>query len=151
MKNYGLELEDQVFKNLCFSSIAHDITLNDHLATIKSTYDEAYSKLSEQEKKQVLSHPEDAIHLLKRFPSFNDNIRDIIKFHHEKPAGKGFPKGIFISQQSVSVCTFSLIHEIADLLIENGINLYSISKLRVHINSKYSEGNFEKPLGVFNK
>lgn len=76
---------------LSFVSFFSDVTLKSHQQMqISSMKDLAESNLSDEEKKQVLTHAKDAVELLNNHPDANDYIKTVLSQSHGKLDGVGF-------------------------------------------------------------
>lgn len=78
-------------ETLSFVSFFSDVTLRSHQQMqISSMKDLAESNLSDEEKKQVLTHAKDAVALLNNHPDANDYIKTVLTQSHGKLDGVGF-------------------------------------------------------------
>jgi response regulator RpfG family c-di-GMP phosphodiesterase len=79
---------------IIFASYLHDLSIaeNDELARFQQRLDfENCSQLTEEMKHLISTHPHISVDLLKPLPDLPDEVLDIIKFHHARPDGSGFP------------------------------------------------------------
>lgn len=78
-------------ETLSFVSFFSDVTLKSNLQMqISSMRDLAESNLTDEEKRQVLSHAKDAVALLTNHPDANDYIKTVLIQSHGKTDGIGF-------------------------------------------------------------
>lgn len=78
-------------ETLSFVSFFSDVTLKSNLQMqISSMKDLAESNLTDEEKRQVLSHAKDAVALLNNHPDANDYIKTVLIQSHGKLDGIGF-------------------------------------------------------------
>jgi HD-GYP domain-containing protein (c-di-GMP phosphodiesterase class II) len=53
------------------------------------------SRLSEEEYAQMKKHSEDGYQIIQGIKSFGElGISDMVRYHHERPDGKGYPSGL---------------------------------------------------------
>tara|TARA_B110001454_G_scaffold219203_1_gene252189 strand:+ start:117412 stop:118746 length:1335 start_codon:yes stop_codon:yes gene_type:complete len=84
-------------EKLTFAAILHDIELNDDLFADKQTllmHDEIVNLKETAPESKVLSHPIDAAQLTLNWPMCPSDVDVIIRQHHERPDGRGFPLGL---------------------------------------------------------
>lgn len=144
-------------KKLIFSSVFCDFPFNDeqdHLAMISSLEDPRVLSLSKHEKKLVIKHPEMAAHKLESNSKgmlLDEGI--IIKQHHERPDGTGFPRGLNSKSISPMSCAFILCYEFVQLLIINCEKPEEIDCEYMFdlMGESYRTGNFEKPYYALRK
>lgn len=139
-------------QTFCYAAFLHDIALeDDDLAKISSTYDSRFSLLNEEKRKIVREHPVRACVLVDKLKNKEPSLKEFILNHHEKPKGKGFPKGVDAEKLDHNVCYLILAHEIANYLLEETITLERLVKVINILKEDYSHGNFSKPLSYFEK
>lgn len=84
-------------EKLTFAAILHDIVLDDDLFADKQTllmHDEIINLKETAPESKVLSHPIDAAQLTLNWPMCPSDVDIIIRQHHERPDGRGFPLGL---------------------------------------------------------
>lgn len=84
-------------EKLTFAAILHDIELDDDLFADKQTLlmaDEITTLKETAEGNKLLSHPLDAAQLTLNWPMCPSDVDIIIRQHHERPDGRGFPLGL---------------------------------------------------------
>ncbi len=84
-----LRLDEKDFRALADFSVLHDIGK----VTIDSNILNSPNKLTESEWEQVKEHPLVGERILRSVDGFSSSI-PIIKHHHERPDGKGYPDGL---------------------------------------------------------
>lgn len=85
----NLVLDKKFTKNLYCAALLHDIGkigVKDQILLKKG-------KLNTDEFKELSSHPQKGCNMLERYNFLKDCI-DLIKFHHERPDGKGYPDNL---------------------------------------------------------
>jgi HD-GYP domain-containing protein (c-di-GMP phosphodiesterase class II) len=83
----NLTLDKKFTKNLYCAALLHDIGK----IGVKDQILLKPGKLSDDEFKELSSHPLKGCNMLERYKFLKDCI-DLIKFHHERPDGKGYPE-----------------------------------------------------------
>lgn len=84
-------------EKLTFAALLHDIELDDDLFADKQTLlmaDEIVTLKETAEGNKLLSHPIDAAQLTLNWPMCPSDVDIIIRQHHERPDGRGFPLGL---------------------------------------------------------
>jgi response regulator RpfG family c-di-GMP phosphodiesterase len=84
-------------EKLTFAAILHDMELTDDLFADKQTLlmaEEFLTVKDSIENNKLLSHPLDASRLTLNWPMCPSDVDIIIRQHHERPDGRGFPLGL---------------------------------------------------------
>ncbi len=84
-------------EKLTFAAILHDIELDDDLFADKQTLlmaDEMMSLKETSDGNKLFSHPVEAAQLTLNWPMCPSGVDVIIRQHHERPDGRGFPMGL---------------------------------------------------------
>ncbi|MBL7543779.1 MAG: response regulator [Bdellovibrionaceae bacterium] len=84
-------------EKLTFAAILHDIELDDDLFADKQTLlmaGEIMTLKETAEGNKLLSHPLDGAQLTLNWPMCPSDVDIIIRQHHERPDGRGFPLGL---------------------------------------------------------
>ncbi len=84
-------------EKLTFAAILHDIELDDDLFAEKQTlmmHDEILALKETDPNSKLLLHPLDASQLTLNWPMCPSDVDVIIRQHHERPDGRGFPLGL---------------------------------------------------------
>ncbi|OUR95290.1 hypothetical protein A9Q84_15735 [Halobacteriovorax marinus] len=144
-------------KKLIFSSVFCDFAFTndqDHLANILTFNDPDVEGLSKLEKKMLEKHPEMAATKLENnSQGIMLDESNIIKQHHEKPDGSGFPKGLNNKTIPPMSCAFILCYDFVQHLIlscekPEDFNCEAVFK---ELGETYRTGNFEKPYFALRK
>lgn len=141
---------DQTIRKICLAAFFHDMSLNSKkLVHFNGTKKELEKKYLGNEKMNLLMHPIRSAEILKDFLDLPDDASHIIREHHERPDGKGFPtgkSGNFISPLS---CIFIIAHEVSHR-VDYGAEKISAREIAKHImdinREGYNTGNFRKPM-----
>ncbi len=114
---------DITFRKLTYAAFLHDIALpNDRLAKLGNRPDwrKELSSLSEEERKLIINHPTNISTLVIRFKELPPDVDIIIKQHHERPSGKGYPAGLFGDKIAPLSAVFNLAHDLVDYSLDGG-------------------------------
>lgn len=141
-------------KKLIFASVFCDYAFSDEeeeLACILKI--EEGMALSSYQRKVVEKHPEIAAHHLEKTQSLLLDETIIIRQHHEKPDGSGFPKGLNAKNIPPMSCAFILCYDFVQILVESCSNVNEIDCERIfeQLGDDYRIGNFEKPYYALRK
>ena len=97
---------------LAMAAMLHDLGLEDEkLAVIQVKNNDYFRTLDGKERVQVLGHPEKLAELIKSDPKIPYDVSQIVREHHERPGGLGFPKGLRGPQMFPLSCVFIVAHE----------------------------------------
>jgi response regulator RpfG family c-di-GMP phosphodiesterase len=140
------------FKKLTMSALLQDLSLEkESLAKIINLHGEDFNKLKANEKKLVEGHPHRTIELLEKVDDFAADSRTIIMEHHERPTGKGFPRGINHLKIAPLSCVFIIAHQFAHRLLTEPLNTETFQDINVELKEMYGKGNFRKAYQGFVK
>jgi HD-GYP domain-containing protein (c-di-GMP phosphodiesterase class II) len=104
---------EATFYKLALASFLHDITLpNDELAQLLDLDQINLANLSLADRALVLRHPLTAAQLLGGFGDIPGEVAFIVKQHHERQDGSGFPDGLEAKDMSVVSALFVIAHDI---------------------------------------
>jgi response regulator RpfG family c-di-GMP phosphodiesterase len=145
--------KDRATKRFITVSMFFDIALNDpKLASIHDINAPLFNSLSKQERTEILSHLKNAIDIVSKSQSIMSDEFKIIEQHHEKPDGKGFPKGLNAKQIPPQSAVFIIAHDFAHLLIKHGgPDKITNEEILEKMGPTYTQGNFENPLSALKK
>jgi response regulator RpfG family c-di-GMP phosphodiesterase len=133
-------------KKLLLASIVFDATLpDDDMANIVHLGEEAFNRLSEDDKVTFKNHPQLAAQLAAQFSGYPDTSF-ILEQHHELPSGKGFPHGWSSIKLTTLSCIFIIAHNFARQLQLMNPPGNNIAKIAAVFNQSYSVGNFRDPM-----
>ena len=140
------------YKKLTMSALLQDLSLeNEKHAKIVDLNGEEFQKLKPNEKKLVESHPHKTIELLEKVDDFAADSRTIIMEHHERPSGKGFPRGINHLKIAPLSCVFIIAHHFAHRLLTEPMNSETLQSINVELKEHFGKGNFRKAYQGFVK
>lgn len=132
---------------LTLASMLHDITLaKPELAKIKSLEEiESLGKsLSEQDRKDVLNHPIEAAHLVRKLHQIPPDVDRIIEEHHAWAEGGGFPFQKNELEIAPMTAVFIFAHDLTDWIIQHKGSPYAYQNFFIQNRRKFSKGIFKK-------
>ena len=137
-------------EKLVTASICQDMALrNENYAKIVSVNDSSYQNMSFEEKKEILNHPQKSSELIEELNGFSPDIVDIIKNHHERPDGNGFPRNLDSTNIKPLCCIFIIAHYFSHRLLTEPLNAETLGSINKELKEGFSKGNFERPYEAF--
>jgi HD-GYP domain-containing protein (c-di-GMP phosphodiesterase class II) len=133
------------FQKLTYAAFFHDIVLtNQMLAQVDN--------LAELEEKKAFftpnelivykNHPMVSAEVIRKFSEIPADVDTIIMQHHERPDGKGFPRGAGPTYVSPLSCLFIIAHDFVDRVILSPP--FSVLDFVEGLDQRYHVGNFRK-------
>jgi putative nucleotidyltransferase with HDIG domain len=104
--------------------------------------------LSNDEKQIVLNHAEAAAKKLEESKFVDQDVFNIVKNHHERPQGEGFPGGLQPQALSNLTCIFILAEELVELLYTYKFDVLKARRCWESDYEFFNIGNFKKPLDI---
>ena len=105
--------------------------------------------------KEILNHPANILEILPREPYFQSTtIINLIKNHHERPDGTGYPNRISYTRFDIFHCAYYIAEQIVKKLIERDLKLNELKEVYKEVykeNKKYSTPNFERCFKNYDK
>jgi HD-GYP domain-containing protein (c-di-GMP phosphodiesterase class II) len=114
---------ETTFSKLTYAAMFHDIALpNDHIAHVGNTPDwrKDLGHLGTAERKIVVNHPTNTALLVTRFKELPPDVDVIIREHHERPSGKGYPQGLPVEKIAPLSAVFIFAHDLVDYSLAGG-------------------------------
>lgn len=111
-------------EKLALAAFMHDLTLdNQKLASFQRMIDLATQSdaFSRQELALFRGHPEAGAALARQMAAMPPGLDQIILQHHERPDGKGFPRGMLAAQIAPLAGLFILAHDLVDQIFDHGV------------------------------
>ena len=140
----------QTMEKLSFASLLQDASLTkEELVKITAINSPDYLLLSAFEQKKVKEHPLESIKLLNEIEDFSNDIKNLIKYHHERPNKTGFPYQLDSFNTSPLSCIFNIAHEFAHRLIIEPLTKERLELTLVHFQQDYTKGNYRKAYEAF--
>jgi HD-GYP domain-containing protein (c-di-GMP phosphodiesterase class II) len=147
---------ETTFYKLSLASFLHDITLENHeLAEIQTLeeLEQQKAKFTEKEMKDFKNHPAAAAEMAKRMTEVPPDVDTIIRQHHEKPDGSGFPRKLSHAYIAPLSCVFIVSHDLTQYTLKAG-EQFNMEEFLKGVRDKYKSSQFKKVLGsleVLNK
>lgn len=129
---------------LCYAAYLHDLTLKNQEVELFDTMADAENsgKFSAQVLKEYQFHPVWAAERCKHFEVIPHDVDPIVRQHHERPDGSGFPRKLKYPQIQPLSAIFILAHELVDFARKRAGN-FEMSEF-VEAMEPYHLGVFEK-------
>ncbi len=111
---HNMDFEAQRVRNTYIGGLYHDIgkiNIPDYI--IKKP-----SKLTDEEFRIIKKHPQDGLEIISRFRNISDpdeDIQNVVSFHHERVSGKGYPKH-YTSNEIPLVSKIAAVVDVYDAL-----------------------------------
>jgi HD-GYP domain-containing protein (c-di-GMP phosphodiesterase class II) len=147
---------ETTYYKLSLASFLHDITLENHALAEISTLDELEekkSKFTEKEIKDYKGHPAAAAEMAKAMTEVPPDVDTIIRQHHERPDGSGFPRKLNHSYIAPLSSVFIVAHDLTKYTLAAG-DQFSMETFLKDVREKYKSSQFKKVLScleVLNK
>lgn len=129
---------------LALSAFFHDISLENHQIKNEIRFIKALSlnsKINKSDLDLVKRHPEISINKLKGWKFCPEEVIRIVREHHEKPNGSGFPDGKTADQIGELTACFIVCEDLAQCLLElkdrNAVELYFQSLAALYSSPKF--------------
>ena len=143
VKNTNLASKETTEK-FVYSALLHDVFLpNSKLSKIISKEMDEFKMLEKSERSLVKQHPLLAAKLVEKNQNLSIDIAHIIEQHHERPTGKGFPRGITAASIRPLSSVFILGLVAADHICLHGYREDALKYLRGKLEAQFDEGNFK--------
>jgi len=139
---------DTTFQKLTLASFLHDITLeNQELAALTSIeeLEKGLSKFTAQEIKDFKEHPAAGAEMAKKMTEVPPDVDVIIRQHHERPDGTGFPRGLNHTYIAPLASVFIVAHDLAKNMLEAG-DKFDIQAFLDGVREKYKSSQFKRLL-----
>jgi HD-GYP domain-containing protein (c-di-GMP phosphodiesterase class II) len=139
---------EATFQKLTLAALLHDVTLaNAQLAEVSGLdeLDEKSGKFTAEEIKAYKEHPTHAGELVSKMTKIPRDVDTIVRQHHERPDGGGFPRGLSHTYISPLSCVFIVAHELTDYVLKTKKD-FNIDEFIAQGTTKYKSGHFKRIL-----
>jgi len=133
-----------VIERFVYATLMHDIVLFDRLDLLKLQYNEDCETLSAADKALFLSHPKEAVQIVKDDRFAPPNVDSILLQHHERLDGNGFPEGLNKHKIGPYAAAFIMAINFSQYILD--FPNWNIKEYLLLIDAEYKGGNFVKPL-----
>lgn len=86
----AMHYSEEEIKDIALGSLLHDIGK----VSVKGGLVQKAGDLGRDEQEEMKKHPEYGYQLIKDIPSIPFSVKQIVRYHHEKLDGSGYPKGL---------------------------------------------------------
>lgn len=140
------------YLRLSLAAFFQNISLdNDDHAKIEKLSSFEFESLPNRAKKIITDHPNKSCELISAIDGLPIGVDKIIKTHHEKYDGSGFPRGIDHSKQEALSVIFIVSLELANILFEIGFNRDAILDTITRMEHDYSKSFYPKVIFAMKK
>jgi hypothetical protein len=105
--------------------------------------------------KEILNHPLNILKILPNEPYFQSTtILNLIKNHHERPDGTGYPNKISFTRFDLFHCSYYIAEQIVAKLIKKDLKLNALKEVYKEVyeeNKKYATPNFKRCFANYDK
>jgi hypothetical protein len=91
------------------------------------------------------------VEILDDLEGMDQDVKDLVMQHHERPQGKGYPWGLKDNELNPLSNLFIICHEYSHRIITGGLNLDTIKGIDKDFRELFSSGNYAKPYDAFLK
>jgi len=138
---------NQVSSSLCAASFFHDIAT---IEPVNNLTDNSKSLLNleivDNELIHSKDHPNLGADILLSVSEFSTLASKVIRNHHEKPDGSGYPRGLTSETIDLASCVFIIASEYIEKLFEVEFDLNKNDKIIIDLQKRFKTGNFKLPL-----
>ncbi len=140
---------DTTSQKLVTAAICHDLSINNQelakIRTLKELNNNTTSYTPE-EITAYKSHPYTSADSLSQANDISSDVDFIIRQHHERPDGSGFPRGLNARNIAPLAAVFIVAHDIVDFICQQGTDNPSFDNFVAEYFSQYSSGIFKRIL-----
>lgn len=132
-------------EKMVYASLFHDISFSGPEQPFSKYFlSEEIKKLPWQAIKKIKNHPFEAQTIVHSLSFVPPDIEMIILSHHERPDGKGFPKGLRGNQIPLMACLFIVAEDFVSRFYKNEGQGFVLKKSLDELGEIYKEDNFKK-------
>jgi len=121
----SMNYDDQSIFKIGLGALLHDIGK----ANVKGKLVQKEEKLSDSEVKEMMKHPEYGYEIVKDIESLPYMTKQIVRFHHEKLDGSGYPLGI----ENIEIPEYIRIVTLCDMYDAMTTNRSYRKKMPIHV------------------
>lgn len=137
------------FEKFVIASYMHDITLVEKQILAKyQDLDEVKKDkdIGPKDKKEFEFHPHDAAELVEKIMGYGNEVATIVRQHHERPNGNGFPDHINAERIGLSSAIFIISHDFVNYIMDN--EKWTLLNFINDRSEEYSKSIFKKIIGL---
>lgn len=139
---------DTTFEKLTYAALLHDIHLKNHQLAQITTLEElrkSNNSFKPEEIDHFLKHPLACAETAMNFSEIPADVAAIIREHHERPDGSGFPRKLTSARIAPLSAVFIVAHDIVLGHFKNG---ESIEEFKEKYGDSLKVGNFRKVISA---
>ncbi len=139
---------DQTLEKFVFAAYLHDLALGDSAALARidnlDELEHGDHGFSQHEKDLVRLHSAASKQMIEHKSGIPEDVLTIIEQHHERPNGRGFPRGIDHKRITPLSSIFIISHWLADFIIKD--KHWSVDKFYMKYKSQLKGPHFRKAM-----
>lgn len=139
--------QDFIKQKLVTAALFHDIGLDEQGLSLIQTQEDL-KLLAEKEKELYQRHPIIGAELISKIPELPANVDTLILEHHERPSGKGFPRGLNSFTITPLSCVLILAEQFYHQVYELGLNKEARNQALASLEQEYNKGHFKAPFSA---
>jgi putative nucleotidyltransferase with HDIG domain len=142
---------DLTFEKLTYAALLHDVTIKSQaLAAVENLkeLEDRRKEFSDAEYKTYTTHAHDAAELAASFPEIPPDVSLIIREHHERPDGTGFPRKLTSSRISPLSTVFIIAHDVVNAYFKG---ITDMNEIIAKFPEETRTGNFRKVIDTLIK
>ncbi|MFP5520255.1 MAG: HD-GYP domain-containing protein [Bdellovibrionia bacterium] len=131
-------------EKMALGAFLHDLELSDHHIRNERQFIQGFNSrvsFNKEDTKIISEHPEKAANAVSKWAEAPSEVLFMIRHHHERPDGSGFPQGMISDEMPDYLVTFIVAHDIVDLFLTyRDVNM--VQKEFTEIRKAYHSPNF---------
>lgn len=144
--------DEKTCNDVVMAALFHDGTVKDEkIGRVSNLKDEKLASFTRDEVLDYLRHPTEMADKLQEVGTVSASTLTLIRQHHERPDGSGFPLGLKESQIDQLTSVFILAHEFVDRMEAHDYDPGMVGVVLEKLRKIYSLGHFEETMSAFLK
>lgn len=136
--------------DIVMASLFHDgLVHNENIARVSSMQDQRLNHFTKDEVLDYLRHPSEMADMIKEEKGVSSRATTLIRQHHERPDGQGFPLGLKDTQIDPLSRVFILAHEFVDMMDGHDYDPGMVGVVLEKLRKVYGSGPFQSTMTAF--
>jgi HD-GYP domain-containing protein (c-di-GMP phosphodiesterase class II) len=138
---------ESTYQKIVMAALLHDMALEgeEFVGVCPDEFDNDMS-LKWKQIKNIRNHSIEAAEIIKKSQNLPPDLDKIILAHHERPDGKGYPKGLNANNIFPLACVFIISEHFVSLIEGKEVNRSLINEILDEFDFVYNKGHFKAPL-----
>lgn len=151
LKNLDFQKTD-AYEKLMYAAVFHDLFIKEwSLSRIRSVQTSQFLNLNYNKKRMVLEHADQCSRAIEQKIFSDNDIADIVRQHHERPYGNGFPRGATTKTMTDLSKIFVVAHDYVDRLYDFDFDTMARDRIFNEIESNFNENDYSKIIFALKK